>query len=91
MITGKRSAAAIILGLLSMMGLALLWLIMLAPMRWDLRFPGGGQGATLILLSAIGASVTAGILGRRTWFIIATWGVITFLYVWFFLKSPIWY
>jgi hypothetical protein len=76
----RRSLAATVLGLLSMSGLAFLWTATLAPLRWNLRFPGGGTVATLTLLLSIRASLIAGTLGKRVWLLITVIAVVRFAY-----------
>jgi hypothetical protein len=87
----RRSLIATVLGLLSLCGTLLLWAVMLAPPKWHYRFPGGAHAATFTLLLAILFSSIAGIWGRRRWLFVTVFGLVTVLYVWFFLGTPIWY
>lgn len=90
MITKSRSTAATVLGILSLIGPVLVWTFIFAPLRWNIRFPGGVWGAILTLLLAIAMSVIAGICGKRAWFVATVFSVFTFVYWGFLLKSPWW-
>ena len=91
MVENWRYTTATVIGILSTIGLVSLWIVILAPKQWQLWFPGGGRAATLTLLLAIVGSFVSGILGRRAWFVLAAFSVLTFAYMWFFVTSPLWY
>jgi fucose 4-O-acetylase-like acetyltransferase len=86
---GKR-AATLTLGLLSAVGLALIWVFLLAPVRWDLRYPGGASSGFLTILSCFVMSIVAGRWGGRRWHVLTAIAVLTFLYMGFFVRSPYW-
>jgi multisubunit Na+/H+ antiporter MnhB subunit len=81
---------AVTLGLLSAAGLAFVWVVVSAPVRWDLRYPGGGFSGLLTVIAYIGMSVVAGRWGSRKWYALTVIAVLTFVYVGFFIRSPYW-
>ena len=79
------------LGCASVVGLVFTWLVVLAPVKANLRYFGGGLWATLTMLGCIAMSFGAGWLGSRSWYILTIVALITFVYVGFLIRSPYWF
>jgi hypothetical protein len=86
----KARVLAVALGLLSAGGLALVWAVVLAPVRWGLRYPGGGLSGLLTMIVYVAMTLAAGQLGSRRWYALTVIAVLTFVYVGFFIRSPYW-
>ncbi len=86
----KNSAAATALGLIGLAILVHLWCVVLAPIKWNVRYPGGMMSMISVMLLAMGLSFAAGIWGNRRWYILAVGAVATFVYVGWFIRSPWW-
>jgi hypothetical protein len=70
-------------GLLSILIVGYFWLLMLVPIAWNLRFPGGGFALVAILLLSIIVSGIAGLAGSRRWYLVTIAAVGTFLFLGF--------
>lgn len=86
-----RSRTANTLGLITVLYLLFLWVVVLNPFAWDLRFPGGLKSGFITMLLAIVASLIAGIWGKRAWLIVTAAATSTFVYILFFYKMPMIY
>jgi hypothetical protein len=86
----KTRPLAVALGLLSAAGLALVWAVVLAPLRWNLSCPGGGLAGLLTMISSLTMALAAGRLGSRKWYVLTVIAALTFVYVSFFIRSPYW-
>jgi len=87
-----RSSMANVLGIATVVYLLFLWTIVLNPLKWNVSFPGGLRAGFLTMLLAIAMSVLAGVWGKRAWLIIiAAVAVLTFIYIGFFYRMPLWY
>ncbi len=90
MTLNKAKALAGTLGLVSAAGLGLVWVVVLAPVRWGLRYPGGGLSGLLTMIGYVAMTLAAGRLGSRRWYALTIIAVLTFVYVGFFIRSPYW-
>jgi len=87
----SRSSVANILGIVTTLYLAFLWMVVLNPLRWNVSFPGGIKAGFITMLLAICASTLAALWGKRAWWIIAACSIGTFIYIGFFYRMPLWY
>ncbi len=78
------------LGVVSVLLLSLLWGVLIDPLKWHPRFPGGMRGGAIALVAAVVTSALASAWGKRLWLVAAVWAVFTFVYVGFFYEMPLW-
>ena len=86
----EKRTLAVALGSLSAVGLAFVWVVLLAPVHWYLTYPGGAPSGLLTMLCYIAMSIVAGRWGSRQWYALTVIAVLTFLYMGFFVRSPYW-
>ena len=66
------------------------WLFMLAPLRWNLRFPGGMPTKAVDLILPFILALLATKLAGRAWIILALASLTNLIYLGFFVRSPWW-
>jgi hypothetical protein len=86
----KVQTLATTLGLLSAAGLLFVWVFILAPVRWDLRYPGGGLWGLLTISGSIVTSFAAAEWGSRKWYALTVIAVLTITYMAMFIRSAYW-
>lgn len=79
------------MGVVSVCLLTFLWWITLDPLKMHPRFPGGLKGGAIAMSLAVACSFLAALFGKRLWLFIALWAVLTFVYIGFFYRMPLWY
>jgi hypothetical protein len=80
-----------IFGILSLALLAHIWLVFSAPLTWNLRYPGGPPLVLVALLLSLGMSCLAARWGgSKWWYVLAIFAVLTFMYVGWFYRPPMW-
>ncbi len=87
----KSRALSTVLGYLSVAGLGFIWLVDLAPLRWNLRYPGGALSGILTMIGCIVLSSLAGRWGSRDWYFVTAIASLTFAYIGFFKPSAYWF
>jgi len=80
-----------LLGIISLITLLFLWVALLAPFTWGVRFPGAAAGGVLAILSAIVFPVIAAIWGSRRWLVVSAVAVLTLAYILIFTNSAVWH
>jgi len=68
--------------------LGFIWLVFLAPIKWNLNYPVGYFWFLVTILVAIMMSITAGILGTRRWYFLTLVAVGTFVYAGWIYRTP---
>lgn len=66
-----------------------LWLVVLAPVRWNLRFPGGLHWMAICLVASVVFSVLAWKYGGRAWLVALFSAIFTFIYIGFVMRFPL--
>lgn len=82
---------AMLLGILSGVILAYISVILLAPVRWNLRYPGGANALLFSLCLSIALCVIAakGAV-RRSWYLLVVWAAAIVVYLAWFYHPPMW-
>ena len=86
-----RKLVSRILGVISIIELLFLWVALLAPFTWGVRFPGAAAGGVFAILSAIIFPIISAVLGNRSWLVVSAIGVLTLAYILVFTNSPVWH
>jgi hypothetical protein len=86
----KNPVLSAVLGWLSVAGLIFLWTIELLPVKWNVRYPGDGLGTGLTLFFCAVMLFLAARKGSPWWYVVAVAGILTLVYVGFFIQSPDW-
>lgn len=79
--TSPLPRVAMTLGLCSLAILASLWFVHLAPMKWNLHYPGGRYSFSLALLLPMAMSALAGRWGNHLWFFLTAAALATVVYM----------
>lgn len=86
----KRPLWPRVLGFVAAVILCHIWLVPLAPPRWNLRYPGGPSLALAAMLLATAGSAAAGKAGMRWWFLVALAALATLAYLGWFYSLHFW-
>ena len=90
MARNKTRILANALGSLGAAALVMVWVVLFAPVRWHLEYPGGGLSGLLSMIISAAVSIAAGWWGSRKWYVLTLTVVLTFVYMTFVLRSPYW-
>jgi CBS domain containing-hemolysin-like protein len=87
----NKGVLATLLGILSGAILAYTSVVLLAPVKWNLRYLGGAKAllfslALSVLLSVVAAKRTA----RRRWYLLIAWAAAIVVYLAWFYHPPMW-
>jgi hypothetical protein len=85
-----RTVLSRMFGVLSIAILVHIWLVFSAPIKWNLRYPGGSASVLVALLLCFGMSFLAARWGGSKWYLLTIFAVITFIYVGWFYRPPMW-
>jgi hypothetical protein len=87
---GKRPKLGAVFGFVSVAILGHIWIVFLAPIKWNLSYPVGDFWVLVTMLVAIMMSIAAGMLGTRQWFFLTVVAVGTFVYIGWIYRTPMW-
>jgi hypothetical protein len=89
-VTKHNHIISSISGVVSAAMLAYISIILFAPMRWNLRYPGGAWAVLAAIILAFVLSIVAAKLDKTWWYALTAWALIIFVYLTVFYKPPMW-
>lgn len=85
-----RMTLATVQAVLSCAIFAFISVVLLAPVNWNLRYPGARAGLLSSLALSVLMSVTAARSGSRWFYLLLIWGGAIVAYLAFFYRPPMW-
>ena len=86
----KRAWLAAISGIFGTLILVHLWLVLLAPAKWVVRYPGGLIPMVSAIFLSTAMSLAASIWGSRKWLVLFIAALATIVYLAYATSSPWW-
>lgn len=89
--TVHRSTVWMLIGVLSALAVASTWVVSLAPVKWNLRYPGGIYSFAAALGVPIVLSFFSGKYSSRWWYLLSAFAIVTLVCLGFIHREAMWF